>query len=455
MSTGTSTASGPAGAALSRRHFLGLSALGGAGLALGGCGGGSSTPPGTGEAKKGAFGEGKTYDGPAVTLAFWNGFTGGDGPFMRKMVEQFNKDNPKVTVKMNVLQWGDFYSKVPNAVASGAGPDVGAMHIDQLATNAARQVIIPLDEIADSLKLEESDFNPVVWKAGVYKDKRYGIPLDVHPLGFYYNKALMQKGGVTEPPKDRAAWDAAVDGMKKGGVATPFWVTATWPAHLMFISLLNQFGGKLYSDDAGKAEFASDAGVEALEWYVSYIQKGASPKNVASDAQAQAFRQQRNAFTWDGIWMMNEWAKVKGLDWGAAAVPKIGDKDAVWASSHNLFVTKQAQKDDNKLKAARVFLSWISEQSIEWAKSGQIPARNSVRESADFKALEVQSTLAAQLPNVVFPPAVPGIGDVTTPTFENAVNLAVLGKADPKSALQGAAKKADQLLADNRKKYGA
>lgn len=451
----TANGNGEARGHLSRRGFLGIGVLAGAGVVLGGCGGGTSTPPGAGGAQKGAFGTGDTYEGPAVTLAFWNGFTGGDGPFMRQMVEQFNTEQDNIDVKMNVLQWGDFYSKVPNAVASGSGPDVAIMHIDQLATNAARQVIIPLDEVADALKLEESDFNEVVWKAGIYRDARYGLPLDVHPLGLYYNKTLLQKGGVTDPPQDRASWDAAIDAMMKAGVQTPFWVTATWPAHLMFISLLNQFGGRLYDDQGTKAEFASAEGVEALTWYVDYIKKGASPRNVSNDAQAQAFRQQRNALTWDGIWMMNEWAKVQGLQWGAAPVPQIGDRPAVWASSHNFVVTKQAGKDQNKLQAARVFISWISEKSLEWAKSGQIPARNSVRESSEFQALEVQNTLAAQLPNVVFPPAVPGIGDVTTPTFENAVNLAVLGKADPKTALEDAAKRADALLEDNRKKYGA
>ena len=58
-----------------------------------------------------------------------------------------------------------------------------------------------------------------------------------------------------------------------------------------------------------------------------------------------------------------------------------------------------------------------------------------VRESAEFKALKVQSTLAEQLPNVVFPPSVPGIGDVTTPTWETAVNEIILGKKTGDKAL--------------------
>ena len=193
--------------------------------------------------------------------------------------------------------------------------------------------------------------------------------------------------------------------------------------------------------------------MESLEWLLGFIKDGASPKNVSNDAQAVAFRQQRNSLTWDGIWMMNEWDKVDGLEWAAAPVPTIGDKPAVWASSHNLVVTTQASKDPNKLAASRAFISYISDRSIEWAKSGQVPARNSVRESPEFAALTVQSTLADQLPNVVFPPTVPGIGDVTTPTYETAVNEVILGKKQPKAALDEAAKKADALLKANVAKY--
>ena len=241
----------------------------------------------------------------------------------------------------------------------------------------------------------------------------------------------------------------------RSAVQTPFWVTATWPAHLMFNSLIAQFGGSIYDEEGAKATFNSEAGVEALEWLRSFVDSGASPKNVSNDAQAVAFRQQRNSLTWDGIWMMNEWEKVKDLQWAAAPLPTIGDEPAVWASSHNFVVTTQATKDQNKLAASRAFISYISERSIEWAKSGQVPARNSVRESQEFKDLTVQSTLADQLDHVVFPPAVPGIGDVTQPTWETAVNEAILGKKPTKAALDVAAKKADAMLKANQAKYQA
>jgi multiple sugar transport system substrate-binding protein len=444
----------PTSRELSRRLLLGSFGAVGATSALAACSG-TSTPPGAAPSS-GAFGKGDTYTGPKVSLAFWNGFTGGDGPFMKKMVDEFNAANPNVTVKMNTLQWGDYYAKVPNAVSSGAGPDVGIMHIDQLATNAARRVIIPLDEIASGLELEESDFNPVVWNAGEYQDKRYGIPLDIHPLGFYANTAELSKAGMDTLPTDRAGFEDAVKALQeKGGVKNPFWVTATWPAHLMFTALITQFGGSIYDAEGAKATFNSEAGVESLEWLKSFIARGASPKDVSNDAQAVAFRQGRNALTWDGIWMMNEWEKVKDLEWAAAVLPVIGEKPGVWASSHNFVVTTQATKDPNKLAASRAFISYVSDRSVEWALSGQIPARNSARETPEFAAMKVQSTLAEQLPDVVFPPTVPGIGDVTTPTYETAVNEVILGKKPTKAALDAAAKKADALLAANRKKYQA
>ena len=282
---------------VTRRGVLGMGAALGVGAAVSACGGGSAGTPGGSQAADIAEGP---YEGEKVTLAFWNGWTGGDGAYAKQMVETFNSEHENIEVQMNVLEWSDFYSKVPNAVASGAGPDVAAMHVDQVGTNAARGVIMALDEFTGQMDLNEDDFAETVWKAGMYDDKRYAIPLDIHPLGFYYNNTLLQQGGITEPPKDRESWEAALAGMKSGGVQYPFWATATWPAHLIFISLLGQFGGSLYNEDATEATFASDSGVEALEWYASHVDQGFSPPNVANDAQAQAFRQGRDAMTWGG-----------------------------------------------------------------------------------------------------------------------------------------------------------
>src|ERR687898_1453838 len=147
----------------SRRNFLGLSAAVGAAGLTAACGGGTSGPPGTQQQGGGEEFTG-TYDGPNVQLAYWNGFTGGDGPFMKKLVDQFNTEHQNIKVSMNVYQWADYYQKVPAAVSTGNGPDLGVMHVDQVATNAARGVVLPLDDLAKSLQLDEAAFSPPVWR---------------------------------------------------------------------------------------------------------------------------------------------------------------------------------------------------------------------------------------------------------------------------------------------------
>ena len=108
--------------------------------------------------------------------------------------------------------------------------------------------------------------------------------------------------------------------------------------------------------------------------------------------------------------------------------------------------------DENKSTAARVFLNWISQQSLEWAKAGQVPARNEVRESAEFTALKEQAALGAQIDDLHFLPPVAGIGDAML-EWEKALNESVLGIKSPQAALSDAAGRADKILQANKQKY--
>ena len=195
-------------------------------LALTACGGGQGAGPQQAESAE-FSGE---YDGPDVTLSYWNGFTGGDGPFMEKLVKQFMSEHDNIKIKSNTIQWADFYQRVPAAVQAGKGPDVGVMHLDQLATHAARNIIVPLDDLADGDRPERGRLHPGDLDAGIYKDKRYGIPLDVHSLAMYYNKDHFEKAGITEPPTDEASFMDALDKLKEAGYDTPFWMPTLWPA---------------------------------------------------------------------------------------------------------------------------------------------------------------------------------------------------------------------------------
>jgi multiple sugar transport system substrate-binding protein len=438
---------------VSRRGFLAIGGGAVAAATLTACGGGKTAADAAGGAATSAGTFTAGYNGPDVSLTYWNGFTGGDGPFMKQMVADFMKENAKIKVNSNTIGWADYYQRLPAAVTAGKGPDVGVMHLDQLATNAARKVIVPVDDIATAIQLTADDFTKEVWEAAQYKGARYGIPLDVHSLAMYYDKDQFTKAKIDAAPTDKASFEAALKKMQDAGIKTPFWMPNRWPAHLMFLSILWQNGGEPYAADGSKATFDSDAGVQALTWMRSMVEKGYSPANVAQDSQYVGFKNKKTAVTWDGIWQINDLKSVK-MPFGIAQIPVIGEKNAVWANSHNFFITKQASQDENKLQAAKVFIDWMSKKSAEWAGAGMVPARKSVRETAEVKGT-TQAPIVEQIAEMKFLPPVPGIGDVQSQTLELAVADAMLGKREPAAALKAEAAKATKLMEANQKKFGA
>ena len=361
-------------------------------------------------------------------------------------------EHENITIKSNTIRVGRLLPALPAAVKAGKGPDVGVMHLDQLASNAAPQRHRPAGRPGQGARAVEVGLHPEVWDPGIYEGKRYGIPLDVHTLAMYWNQDHFDKAGITDPPTDAASFDEAMKKLKKAGYDTPFWMPNRWPAHLMFLSLDWQHGGEPYAEDGSEATYDDEAGVKAATWMVDQIKKGYSPAKVDQDAQYLAFKNQKTSVTWDGIWQIND-LNESGVNWAMSALPTIGDQPASWANSHHFFLTKQAAEDENRANASKAFIGWMSEQSAAWSDAGMIPARNSAREESAYTDSK-QYVLNDFLENLHFLPPVPGLGDVQPQTLETAVNEAILQKTPVEEALSKAAQNATKLMEENLKKFG-
>jgi multiple sugar transport system substrate-binding protein len=394
------------------------------------------------------------YAGPPITIEYWNGFTGGDGPYMRAMVDEFNATHDKITVESNTLGWSDFYQRIVAAVHSGHGPDVAAMQLDNLATQAARSVIVPMQAAIKEMGFTAADFPETLVKATTFDGDTWGIPLDSHTIASYANSDQLAKAGVSKQAATGEAFQSELESLQKSGVGKPFWMPNRWPAHLMFLSLLWQGGGAPYSEDGTKATYNSPEGVAALTWMVDQVKKGVSPTDVAIDSQYLAFKNGETSVTWDGIWQINDLTSTApNLKWSLAPIPTIFERPASWANSHQLVMLAQRDPDANAQQASKVFIKWMIEHSDMWAAAGMIPAYNKARDSAEFKKMP-QSALAGQINNFHYMPSIPGIGDVNAQTLELAVSEAVLGRLSPKAALDQQAARADEILASNAVKFG-
>lgn len=346
-----------------------------------------------------------TAPAKAVEIEYWNVFTGPDGKGMQNLVEQFNKEyEGKIKVTVQSLPGGEYYDKIVTAVAAGSAPEVGIMHLDNIKKFAAKGILQPLDEDLKTMGIKGDNYLPAAWTGGQYEGKQYSVPLDFHPLALYYNIDLLEKAGFKEAPKNPDEFVKMAKAATKGDV-WGFMLPVGWPTQMMFASALAQNGGSIYSADGKTPTYNSPEGVKAMQFLrdLVYTHK-VSPENVPVDGGVTAFRQGKLLFTIDGIWMMQGFKDQAGLKFGVAPVSNLFGtaKKAAWGGSHQFVLYKMKKNDAEKRKAALTFIDWIGKHSVDWAKWGQIPAHNTARNSAEFKALKEQAILAEQVGHALF-----------------------------------------------------
>jgi multiple sugar transport system substrate-binding protein len=387
-----------------------------------------------------------------VELQYWNPFTGPDGPFMGEIVDAFNASQDNITVVMTTQS--EYYTQLGTAAASNTLPDVAIVHADQVATQAFRHVLRPIDDVVASAGIDGADFPADVWNAGEVAGQRYSIPLDIHPMTMFYNADLLSAAGFDAPPTNGEEF-AEIAGALTDGTNNGFMITSGFPIRQIFDMLLYQFGGTSFNEDGTEVAWNSEAGVQAMNWLLQ-AQRDWSQPNLEVDAELNAFKGGTVGLIWNGIWQTtNVTGEGVEFDGRATAVPQIGTQPAVWGGSHQLTLPTQAEPDPCKDAAAGEFIKYLLDNSVTWAQAGQLPASTSVRESDAFMAIEPQASIAAgSADHVFFPPSVPGITDAFAPLDEAVASLMAGTATDVQAALDDAANRANQILAENRDNYG-
>jgi len=429
------------------------------------CGGRSTpSPAGGASAAPGSVapgGSGLAIQPPAtaVSLDFWNPFTGGDGPFLRKIVDQFNTETPNVKIKFSTQK--DLYGSLHAAKAANKLPQVSIVHLDAIPQNAADGIFQPIDDLIATLGLSDKDFTADVWKNGLWKDHRYGVPLDTHTLSFYWNKALFTKAGLdpAKPPTNKDEFVAAAQAITQKAGVPGFMVVqggggANFLLGIEWATTFYQSGGQWTSDDYSQSMINSQAAIDSANFWKSLVDQGISPKGTESDSEIAAFKQGKNGMVMSGIWETNGYIEALKNDLGAGPVPQLFGK-GVWSGSHNMGITTRQMSADEK-QGAQYFIAWISEHSLEWAKAGQIPARQSVVNSAEFKAIPVIPDIQKQQPDARFFPPIPAAADMLfgPQGAGQAAVATVTGKKEAKAAFDEAAANITKQLVANKAKYG-
>lgn len=322
-----------------------------------------------------------------VKVNVWTGLSGDDKGRFEEMIKAFNGSQKDVEVIPSFYQWDLMHSKLVASVQAGGTPEALLMWVTVIPEMAEFGALQPMDELLGEAGVKAEDFVPRAWNLGVVGGKRYGIPLDTHVLGLYYNTELFGKAGLN-PNKPPVTMDETVAAAKKlttgpnqWGLAIPS--STAWPVRY-WMAFLAQQGGKMFTDDLKKAAFNDAKGKAAFQFMsdLIHVHKVAPP--VMTDIN-KAFLTKQAAMIWIGPWLVNSAQRQEGLKFNTAGFPRAFGQYASWGMSHQLVLGKQP--DRAKQLAAMKFLRYMSENSLTWVKGGQAPARRTILASAEFKAM--------------------------------------------------------------------
>src|SRR5687768_14680943 len=99
-----------------RNHKILMAIFVVAGLILAACGGGGTTTPSGGATAAPAA------SGEAVTIRYQLWDTNQQPPY-QACADEFHKQNPNITVKIEQLGWGDYWSGIQTGMVGGTAPD--------------------------------------------------------------------------------------------------------------------------------------------------------------------------------------------------------------------------------------------------------------------------------------------------------------------------------------------
>jgi raffinose/stachyose/melibiose transport system substrate-binding protein len=178
------------------RRCAAISLAATAALTLAACGGGSASSTGSAH----------------VTLTWWNNATAGTlKNVWQQAATAFHQAHPNVTIQVEPIQNEAFTTKVPAALAGNDPPD-----IYQQWGGGQEATQVPSGKVTDLSKYTSSWIGEIGTAAQGWQvdGKQYGVPYDLHTVGFWYRKDLFAKAGIASPPATITALDADVTKLK-------------------------------------------------------------------------------------------------------------------------------------------------------------------------------------------------------------------------------------------------
>ncbi|HET6159741.1 MAG TPA: extracellular solute-binding protein [Dongiaceae bacterium] len=364
---------------------------------------------------------------------------------VRDMTADFMRANPDIKVNVEFVPYEGLRDKTLLSQGAGGGYDVVLFDVIWPAEYAENKVLVDVTErITPDMK---SAIMPGAWTTVEYKDRAYGMPWILDTKYLFYNTEMLEKAGISAPPK---TWDELLAQAKtikdKGIVDYPIvWSWAQAEAVICdYTMLLASYGGQFL--DNGKPAFQSGGGVQALDYMVKSMEAGVTnpnSKEYLEEDVRRVFSSGQAAFALNWTYMYNlandpKESKIAGK---VGVVPGPGVSGKLEASAVNgsmgLGITAASKHPDEAWKYIVAMTSLDTQKKYAQLS---LPIWSSWYDKPEVAKDQEQLIAAAKVGlAAMYPrPTTPKYQELST-ALQQAIQSALLKSEAPDAALKQAA----------------
>jgi raffinose/stachyose/melibiose transport system substrate-binding protein len=329
--------------------------------------------------------------GKKVTITFMHLWPAGSSKqqnmIVNEIIKEFEKQNPNVTVKQEVLENEQYKNKLKVLASSNELPDVGmTWAAGFLEPYVKGNLFTPLDDILNSGLKDK--FVSGTTEAYAVNNKTYALPLELNITPIYYNKKIFSKYHL-EPPQTYEDFKNIVQTLVKNDVAPiALGNKDRWTGSLWYMYLADRIGGADTLKNAinRKGSFEDPSLIKAAEEIQKLVKMKAFIKGfngLSNDEAKSEFMNEKAAMYLMGTWELpnfttNEEVPKEFRDKvGFFKFPVVdggkGNVDSwVGGPGVGLFVSENSKVKKEAKEFVKFFIEKWGEQSV--TKAGVIPA---------------------------------------------------------------------------------
>lgn len=326
----------------------------------------------------------------------------GECGVIQVLTNRFNAAHAgEILVRTQTAEWSGYYDRLSAAYAARHPPDIAVMNRSVLPSYVSRRLLLPLSEALVQAGVSLEDLNSSAREGVTFKGELFALPYDLHGLLWHLNLDILAQAGLVDGqgaailPSSPGELDAhakmvrAKTGKSYFAIPSQTDPMPTWT----FASWVWQQQANLLSNDGCIATLETVHASRALALLVSLYERGyANPGHDYAGAE-QAFLSGETAVLVNGTWVVDSYYAHTAKPHSALrryaphTAPQLFAVPAAWTDSHVWVLPRQESQDRRKYEAAVTFLAYLFDHSSAWARTGHLPARQSVLESDGIRRL--------------------------------------------------------------------